>query len=307
MADLYLSLTVMLLLCAAAGVLGTQVVRRTARTMQVGIQLLAGAGLILYMTCLWDRPQLTRWVPSSGAIILGNWLPVLACFFTGICVRTPTIRLRRRLVMAVSVCALAGYSLGRPLLGEPPRCIALRPGMALQVQTSEGTCSAAAAASLLRLHGIAATEGEMARLCLTRSGTHWLGVYRGLKLKVAGTGWDVVAEEFDPLSDSLMCEFRPGVLSLAFSSRSGSQTLAAGFSGQAGHSVVMLETTCDGGLEVFDPSPEFGFESWDRDFLKDIHSAILLRLVPRDETTLSTAEVRRKVSRERLSRRLANL
>ena len=31
----------------------------------------------------------------------------------------------------------------------------------------------------------------MAELCLTRHGTSWQGLYRGLKLKTAGTDWDV--------------------------------------------------------------------------------------------------------------------
>ena len=37
------------------------------------------------------------------------------------------------------------------------------------------------------------TEQEMAELCLTRHGTSWQGLYRGLKLKTAGTGWDVAS------------------------------------------------------------------------------------------------------------------
>src|SRR5260221_7046371 len=38
--------------------------------------------------------------------------------------------------------------------------------------------------------GISATEQEMADLCITRRGTYWQGLYRGLKLKTAGTLWE---------------------------------------------------------------------------------------------------------------------
>lgn len=52
-------------------------------------------------------------------------------------------------------------------------------------QTSDDSCSAAAAVMVLHHHGIPATEAEMARLCLTRAqlGTPSLGLHRGLALK----------------------------------------------------------------------------------------------------------------------------
>jgi hypothetical protein len=37
-------------------------------------------------------------------------------------------------------------------------------------------------------------------------------------------------------------------------------------------------------LEVFDPSPDFGFESWNDRILADVDSGILLRLVSRNGT-----------------------
>jgi len=60
-------------------------------------------------------------------------------------------------------------------------------------QTSDYTCGAAAAAMLLRAAGVETNEQEMARECLVRAG---VGVtdytlLRGLRLKLAGTGWRV--------------------------------------------------------------------------------------------------------------------
>jgi predicted double-glycine peptidase len=57
-------------------------------------------------------------------------------------------------------------------------------------QTTDDSCSAAAAAMLLYRYGIPATEAEMAQLCLTRAdqGTSPLGLFRGLAIKAAERG-----------------------------------------------------------------------------------------------------------------------
>ena len=63
----------------------------------------------------------------------------------------------------------------------------------------EATCGAAAAATLLNLRGIPATEQGMIRRCLTsRHGTEPLGLYRGLKLATEGLGPDVRVASHDP-------------------------------------------------------------------------------------------------------------
>lgn len=57
-------------------------------------------------------------------------------------------------------------------------------------QTSDHSCSAAAAVMLLHAHGISTDEAEMAALCLTREGygTSPLGLYRGLAIKCGAHG-----------------------------------------------------------------------------------------------------------------------
>ncbi len=291
MADLYLSLGLMILLCLAAGIAGARIALRSNPRSQLLFQLLAGLLMAVYMVFLWDRPVLTRWLPWSAALVLGNWLPVLACFFVGNCSGNCQIPRIRRSVLTFVTYGLSLYSLYSPVTGDPPLCISQQNTKTLLIQTSEETCSPASAASLLRIHGIHASEGEMARLCLTRGGTHWLGVFRGLKLKVAGTGWDVVAEEFELTRDFQKARLTPGVLSIAFSARSGSPLVASGFSTQQGHSVVLLGNTASGELRVFDPSPEFGFETWNREFLKQVESAVLFRLVPKTPLVLQQSEV----------------
>ncbi|MHC4606411.1 MAG: cysteine peptidase family C39 domain-containing protein [Planctomycetota bacterium] len=58
-------------------------------------------------------------------------------------------------------------------------------------QTSAYSCGAASAAMFLHLYGITATEDEMARLCLTRSGTLGGTTHAGLALGLRRKGLEV--------------------------------------------------------------------------------------------------------------------
>jgi Peptidase C39 family len=84
--------------------------------------------------------------------------------------------LARRIVLVLALEAVAWFAVVRPIWGIPPRCRDRWEGD-FCVQTTEATCTAACAATLLRVHGIEVTEQEMADLCLTRRGTRWQGLY----------------------------------------------------------------------------------------------------------------------------------
>lgn len=285
MVDLYLSLGVMLTLCSFAAFAGAALQKRASRAMVVSAEVLVCLATVAYLNFLWDRPNLSRLLPFSSTIILGNWLPIVGSFFLGVCLKTERITVRRRIVLAICMVAISGYSLTKPLLGKPPVCVPVMYDRTLDFQTTDQTCSAACAASLLRLHGISANEKELANLCLTRQGTHWLGVYRGLKLKTAGTIWDVVVEEVS--TQSLFSgQQGPGILALSFHvAESGHVSeLQSGFKSDVGHSVLILKSHYPAFLEVFDPAPDYGFETWNEDALASVRNGILLRLVPRDGT-----------------------
>jgi hypothetical protein len=173
MLDLQLSLAAMIGLCVLSALAGARLQERAARRT-VCTLLAAVCGLMaVYLIWIWDRPLLSRVLPFSGVIILGNWLPVIGSFFAGICAQTKKIVWMRRMALGATMAVLCGYSLVRPLLGDAPSCVPLNEGQLLDFQTTDNTCSAACAAGLLRIHGIPATERELAELCLTRRGTHW--------------------------------------------------------------------------------------------------------------------------------------
>lgn len=132
-----------------------------------------------------------------------NWVPVLLSFTAGLAVATPGLKRWRRPLTVTALGAMAAMHLllpvTRPLLAPARLVDAGRWSDRICLQSHEATCGAAAAATLLNLRGIPATEQGMIRRCLTsRHGTEPLGLYRGLKLATEGLGPDVRVASHDP-------------------------------------------------------------------------------------------------------------
>lgn len=282
MADLYVSFALMLGLSGVLLAVGVRCARWFLPASLVQVLAVVVVLMSSYLMFLWNQPLITRLIPSSAVIVLGNWLPLFGAFFAGVCAGTKRIHVARRFVLTSVTAALCTYSLYEPMSGTTPNCLRINGRAALQYQTADTTCSPVSGACLLRLYGIQAAEWDMTPLCLTREGTHWMGLYRGMKLKVQNTEWDVVAEPFS-LERLKAGEIPrgPAVLSLAFNDRFGAQPLASGMSEISGHSVVLLDHSGGNNVQVFDPSPEFGFESWDESMLATIREGVMIRLVPR--------------------------
>ncbi|MFM7055553.1 MAG: hypothetical protein ACKO2P_01380 [Planctomycetota bacterium] len=284
--DLLISLALMIGLTLSLARVGSVLQTRSGRrTQQLAIGI-ASAVMGLYLSLLWNSPLLVSLLPFSSAVILGNWLVPCGGFLSGMLLSNRGIHPLRRGLLGCSLLLLSAWSLAGPLLGTAPRCANVEFERILEFQTTDRSCSAACAAGLLRLHGISATEREMASLCLTRRGTHWLGVYRGLKLKTAGTEWDVVAERLT-IPQILSSGPTPGVLSLSLSGWAASRTDDTELASLAGHSVVLLGTHRPGEAAVFDPSPDYGFDVWTEATLQGVDSAIRLRLVSRHGRTIA--------------------
>src|SRR5436190_12680046 len=156
-----------------------------------GVAVLVVGALLLYIRSVWYDVRLAQWLPVSNLIVVGNWLPLLAAVLGGIVWEKARDCSWRRIGSTAALACTALYALLYPVLGSPPRCENRWDWSGNCLQTTDLTCSAASAATLLRAHGIESSEQEMADLCLTRHGTSWQGLYRGLKLKTAGTKWDV--------------------------------------------------------------------------------------------------------------------
>jgi hypothetical protein len=128
-------------------------------------------------------------VPLGCAQTLADPVPLLAGGLVGALLGRLSPRSfssRCALGAALGGCVAAG--IGAPFLGPPPPLEKAQHDGPLVRQTHGGTCGAASAATLLRLHGIAATEESLVRLCGTRaSGTARLALWRGLLQATEGT------------------------------------------------------------------------------------------------------------------------
>ncbi|TXT34003.1 MAG: hypothetical protein FD138_1754 [Planctomycetota bacterium] len=86
----------------------------------------------------------------------------------------------------------------------------------------------------------------MAELCLTRRGTNWMGLYRGLKKKTAGTDWDV--EVFTGSADELQSLGSPAILSVGLARVDQADLFfqtELGWRPGMRHSVVLLKFVTD--------------------------------------------------------------
>jgi hypothetical protein len=242
------------------------------------------AGLFFYIRHVWYDPRLAQWLPLSNLIVVGNWLPLFAAILAGLVWRR-TAHLPRRRVTAVAELGLcAALAALFPLLGPTPQCSDSWDRLGTCLQTTERTCSPACAATLLARHGIPATEQEMAGLCLTRTGTSWQGLYRGLKRKTAGTEWDV--QVVSGPADELASLSGPAILSVGLPSNASPHTdytREFGWAPGGNHSVVLVGFNALGDAQIADPALPMCRETWDAETLRTLWRGYAIRLVRRDQ------------------------
>ena len=281
--DLVWGLVLISALAAALFLLTVNLVRRFSPATLSPLALLVVGALLLYIRSIWYDIRLADWLPFSNLIVLGNWLPLFAAVLAGITWEKTRDCSWRRLSSTGALGCTAMYALLSPVLGTAPECGNRWDKMGNCLQTTDYTCSAASAATLLNAHGIRASEQEMADLCLTRHGTSWQGLYRGLKLKTAGTKWDVQVvacsrQELRNLSG-------PMIISVGLeSSAPGDSDFTREFGWIPGvnHSVVLLGFTCYGCATIADPTQELSREQWDDEMLKVLWRGYGIRLVERE-------------------------
>src|SRR5690349_18128302 len=139
--------------------------RRASRLGRNLLALTIVGAMFAYIYLIWQSTVLTQWLPFSNLIVLGNWFALFLAALAGVLGELPQLSLlRRRIVMAL-LAGFACYAAVRPFWGTTPLCSERYSREGDCLQTTEFTCTAASAASLLHLHGIDATEQEMAQLC----------------------------------------------------------------------------------------------------------------------------------------------
>jgi hypothetical protein len=282
MGDLLLGLAIMAALALLAFWLTAAVAQRLSWGQRNALGLLIVATLVLYARLLWQNTALASWLPYSNLVIVGNWFPIFLGSLAGVVSQMRGLPWFRRGAAIAVLAGFGAFAALLPLTGDAPRCGNHFTALGDCQQTTPYTCSAAAAATLLHLHGIAATEQEMAELCLTRHGTSWLGLYRGLKLKTQGTDWDVEVVRCSAEGVYDHAEW-PMIMEVGLEADA---PIDAAFRHEFGwtpgvrHSVVLLPSH-ERRLQIIDPSPSIGREDWDDESLRVLWRGHGLRLIKR--------------------------
>ncbi|MEE2643255.1 MAG: hypothetical protein VX768_21680 [Planctomycetota bacterium] len=211
MSDIYWGILIMIAVSALFFWFAIIVSSRFPRKVADLFAVFTMVGLMLYIGLLWDKAEVSWFVPYSNAIIVGNWFPLITAVLSALVYhRIPGLKFRK-LGMVFLLNLVGFYALVQPVLGVTPECHDERDHLNLARQTSQYTCSPTSAVNLLRIYEIGSSESEMAELCLTRSsrswmglqldegGTSWMGLYRGLKLKL-------VKRNLEPMFFSLSYE-----------------------------------------------------------------------------------------------------
>jgi hypothetical protein len=285
MTDLYIGIAVIVVISVIAFAMAIWTSRHCSQPMIDLLAFCVVVGIFAYIRYVWYHTRLATWLPFSNLIVIGNWFPIAAAALAGFVWNRVPGRTWRKAFSAIGLVTAASYALIWPMCGKVPSCANVWTKEGICLQTTARTCTPACAATLLRLCGIAATEQEMAELCLTREGTTWPGLYRGLKRKTAGTVWDVEVYQGD-VNNVIAQADHPSILSVGLPSATAMQEHATnsewGWKHGIGHSVTLLGTTNHGRLVIADPVPGIGREEWTADDLRFLFRGTEMRLVRRN-------------------------
>jgi hypothetical protein len=254
--------------------LGIWICARGGRIVSILAGVAATTVLVVYARWLNDSPALTHILPLADVVLWGNLQLPAAAMLGGVAWKSLHSPIGQRVLLVAALVGIGAWRECAPLIGRPPTIGPARWTHGICRQTSTSSCSAAAAATLLGIYGIKASEAEMIDCCLTHvEGTCTLGLYRGLKLKTAGTKWTVWTDECSV--EDLDHWPLPAVVTVSLPG------LHPGILGSGvGHSLVVLRKTADGEFEIADPFA--GRQLWTRQEMIAAYGGDVTALVRRN-------------------------
>jgi hypothetical protein len=276
----------MAIACVVVYMLTVRLSRKTDKRTTTVVGFFVAFLMGLYLKFWWCKAAITAVLPVSSIIVVGNWFPLLAAFMAGIIWSHGYGSKKRRVLFGSTLFVIASYSTIVPILGTRPDCYDRWDDTGVCRQTSSFTCTPAAAATLLGMHGIFAEESEMADLCLTNmEGTTWQGLYRGLALKTADRDIDV--EVYECEYHEIVKHFEgPAVISVGLEKERDYPPIYTkqwGWKKGVRHSVVLLDFISYDRVLVADPS--IGLEYWSIGDLKTLWRGRAITLKRREKST----------------------
>ena len=299
MGEIWLLLGAMVLCVAGCATAGYWAARRVGYSVTLVSCGVVAAGMLIFGRYLADGVWIAQIVPAWMLPIFGNWLPPMAGFLAGagwvISRRQPWAK-----AVPLGVLILCAMYLPYRWIFEDHPEVHNRWAGPLCLQTTDATCGAAAAATLLRSAGIRTTEHEMVDLCFTTwRGTPLHGVIRGLAKKTEGTPWRV--KVMNANAAELARLGRPAILRVGLDGTASPDTRYVrdwGWQPGVAHMVVVYQVRPDGMLNIADPST--GWESWDPEALDVLWQGIAITLEKREPGNASMVMSRPKGARNRV-------
>src|SRR5437016_4951462 len=170
MSDLYLGILILLLASALLFIGGLWVGKRLRLRAAGLLFMLTLLALLAYEKYAADQLGMAKVLPISNLVVIGNLYPPLVALAASFALAILPKGILRRSVLLIPFLALSWVGLVRTVFGAPPE-LGDRWIRGVCLQTSDASCSAAAAATLLHAapYHIESSEQEMARLCLTHA------------------------------------------------------------------------------------------------------------------------------------------
>lgn len=277
---IWLTVEILAVLLIAAGVgIGAY---RAVRTPLIAIPVAAmAAGWVVFDVAYLRHTAIpARLIPWADVIALGNLSPIAIALLLAMLFRLRSGHIVFSIILAIALGGVGVRQSYRWAFDPKPTTNDRWKG-GVCLQTTGATCSPAAAATLLGIYGIATTEEEMARLCLTTiDGTSQLGLYRGLCLKTHDTPWKV---EIVTGPVERVYESPPVIVSVGigqFQNVDPRYTREWSWTPGVLHSAVFLGFSRDG-EHVYMADPGVGPERWKRESLETLWKGTGFRLVKR--------------------------
>lgn len=210
-------------------------------------------------------------IQSSSVLCWSNLTPVVLGFTAGLASHTHGLRYRMRPAAALALMLLAVGFVATPIARPLFFPLSLDPNPRWKsdvlLQSHPASCAPAAAVTLLRHHGIDASENELAGVCLSsRLGTAPLGLYRGLHLLADRNGFEAIVADQLP-KEWLHKQQLPVAAIVHFEALPG-DLIRNRFLGNrfSGHVVTILGCTDGGRWLIGDPA--VGKVSWSEEELQ---------------------------------------
>jgi len=266
-----IGITTLILVTVAAVLAGYRMARgwsQSWRLTGVTVFLLLG---VAFFQWAYDSVAVVSLFPPAMLPFAAEWQVPLVALCVGIFLRETKLPFWRRVVLGLLLVSVSLLPVVRMVAGVTPLSRNVWSGEVCR-QTNPSTCSAAAAATLLKRHGITTSEAEMIDLCFTRKdGTSVGGLVHGLNVKAKPVGKTVKVASLK-LADLKETSRLPAILIVSLrqevADREPRYENQWGWVVGLSHAVVLFGFTGEGNPIIGDPS--VGKEVWNIKGLEEL-------------------------------------